>query len=120
VNQKGRIQAIGDANQKIEGFFEVCKSKGLTGKQGVIIPRANLKNLMLRKEVIDAVKRGQFRIFAVSSVEEGIEILTGRAAGKADRQGNFPRDTVYAAAQEKLKTYFQRSLQFKKELIEFE
>jgi lon-related putative ATP-dependent protease len=116
VNQKGQIQAIGDVNHKIEGFFEVCKSKGLTGKQGVIIPRPNLKNLMLKKEVIDAVKRRRFRIFAVSSVEQGIEILTGRPAGKADRQGNFPEGTVYAAVQEKLKTYFQRSLQFKKEL----
>jgi len=115
VNQKGKIQAIGGVNQKIEGFFEVCKIKALTGKQGVIIPWANKKNLMLRKEVIDAVKKRKFHVYQVSTVEEGIEILTGTPAGKADKNGNFPAGTVYGAVQQKLKQYHRRSLKLKKE-----
>ena len=116
INQKGKIQAIGDVNQKVEGFFEVCREKGLTGKQGVIIPRANKDNLMIKKEVIDAVKCKKFHIYQVSTVEEGIEILTGIAAGKPDKKGNFPEGTVYGAVQQKLRTYFERSLKLKKEL----
>ncbi|MBE9543633.1 MAG: AAA family ATPase [Proteobacteria bacterium] len=116
VNQKGQIQAIGGVNHKIEGFFEVCKANDLTGKQGVIIPRANVKNLMLRKEVIDAVKKRKFHVYQISTVEEGIEILTGMPAGKADKNGNFPDGTVYGAVQQKLAHYFKRSLQLKKEL----
>ena len=116
VNQKGQIQAIGGVNYKIEGFFEVCKEKGLTGNQGVIIPRANRENLMIKKEVIDAVKRKKFHIYQVSSVEEGIEILTGVKAGKRDKKGNFPEGTVYGAVQKKLKEYFKRSAALKKEL----
>ena len=116
VNQKGKIQAIGGVNQKIEGFFEVCKTKGLTGNQGVMIPQANRKNLMLRKEVIDAVKKRKFHIYQVASVEEGIQILTGRLAGTADKDGNFPDGTVYGAVQDKLAQYYRRSLQLKKEL----
>ncbi len=116
VNQKGQIQAIGGVNYKIEGFFEVCKEKGLTGNQGVIIPRANKDNLMISKEVIDAVKRKEFHIYAVSTVEEGIEILTGIKAGKRKKNGEFPRGTVYHEVQKKLKTYYQRALALKKEL----
>lgn len=115
VNQKGEIQAIGGVNQKIEGFFEVCKSKRLTGKQGVLIPQTNVKNLMLKKEVIDAVKEGKFHIYQVSTVEEGIEILTGVPAGQADNDGNYPTGTVYHNVMEKLKLYLQRSVKFKKE-----
>ena len=116
VNQKGKIQAIGGVNQKIEGFFEVCKANDLTGKQGVMIPQANVKNLMLRKEVIDAVKKRKFHVYQVSTVEEGIEILTGMPAGKADKNGNFPEGTVYGAVQKKLAHYFKKSQQLKKEL----
>ena len=116
VNQKGKIQAIGGANQKIEGFFEVCKTKALTGQQGVIIPRANTNNLMLKKEVIDAVKKRKFHVYQVSTVEEGIEILTGVPAGKADKDGNFPEGTIYGAVQKKLKQYYKRSLRLKKEI----
>ena len=115
VNQKGKIQAIGGVNHKIEGFFEVCKTKTLSAAQGVIIPRANTKNLMLRKEVVDAVKQHKFHVYQVSTVEEGIEILTGVPAGKADKDGNYPAGTVYGAVQKKLKQYFKRSLQLKKE-----
>jgi predicted ATP-dependent protease len=114
VNQKGQIQAIGGVNQKIEGFFYVCKEKGLTGKQGVMIPRANKKNLMLKKEVLDAVRQGKFHIYQVATVEEGIEILTGVRAGKPDKKGNYPAGTVYGAVQEKLKKYYKRSYKIKK------
>jgi len=116
VNQKGKIQAIGGVNHKIEGFFEVCKTNELTGKQGVIIPKANVKNLMLRKEVIDAVKKRKFHVYQVSTVAEGIEILTGMPAGKADKNDNYPDGTVYGAVQKKLAHYFKRSLQLKKGL----
>jgi lon-related putative ATP-dependent protease len=116
VNQKGQIQAIGGVNQKIEGFFEVCRAKGLHGNQGVIIPRANRKNLMLKKEVIDAVKKKEFNVYQVATVEEGIEILTGKPAGKPDKNGNYPAGTVYGAVQQKLKRYYQRALKLKKEL----
>ncbi len=120
VNQKGQIQAIGDVNQKIEGFFEVCKEKGLTGQQGVIIPKANVDNLMIKREVINAVKHKKFHIYQVSTVEEGIEILTGVAAGKPNKNGNFPKGTVYGAVQQKLKTYFERSLLRRREIEETE
>jgi len=115
VNQKGEIQAIGGVNQKIEGFFDVCIAKGLSGRQGVMIPRANVKNLMLKKAVIDAVKEGQFHIYQVSTVEEGIEILTGIAAGVPDESGNYPEGTVYHKVQKKLRHYLKRSHMLKKE-----
>jgi predicted ATP-dependent protease len=116
INQKGKIQAIGGVNHKVEGFFEVCKTNELTGRQGVMIPKANVKNLMLRKEVIDAVKKRKFHVYQVSTVAEGIEILTGMPAGKADKNGNYPDGTVYGAVQKKLAYYFKRALQLKKEL----
>ena len=118
VNQKGKIQAIGGVNQKIEGFFDVCKEKGLTGKQGVLIPRANVKNLMLKKDVLDAVKDGKFHVYQVATVEQGIEILTGVPAGDPDGEGFFPEGTVYHGAQEKLKKYLERSIKFKDEFEE--
>ena len=120
VNQKGQIQAIGDVNQKIEGFFDVCKEKGLTGKQGVMIPRTNKKNLMLRKEVLDAVRQGNFHIYQVATVKEGIEILTGVAAGKPNKKGFYPAGTVYGAVQDKLMQYYKRAYKIKKELGEIE
>jgi lon-related putative ATP-dependent protease len=118
VNQKGKIQAIGGVNQKIEGFFEVCKTKALTGDQGVIIPGSNKKNLMLRKEVVEAVKKGKFHVYQVTTVEEGIEILTGMPAGKADKTGNYPEGTVYGEVQKKLRHYCMRSLKLRKELAQ--
>jgi lon-related putative ATP-dependent protease len=113
VNQKGHIQAIGGVIQKIEGFFEVCKAKGLTGTQGVMIPRANVKNLMLKKEVIAAVEKGRFHIYQVSTVAEGIAVLTGVAAGRPDDAGDFPAGTVFGAVQKKLKEYTQQALKLK-------
>ena len=93
----------------------MCIEKGLTGAQGVIIPAANVQNLMLRKEVIDAVKQKKYHVYRVSTVEEGIEILTGMRAGRPDRHGNFPENTVYGRVQQKLKKYLERSFRMKKE-----
>ena len=94
VNQRGQIQAIGGVNEKIEGFFAVCRAKGLSGRQGVLIPAANAKNLMLKDDVVDAVRAGKFHIHAVSTVDEGIALLTGRAAGERGPDGHFPSETV--------------------------
>lgn len=102
VNQKGEIQPIGGVNEKIEGFFRVCQVKRLTGEQGVLIPAQNADNLMLSEDVVDAVKRGEFHIYPVSSVEEGIEILTGVPAGVIQDDGSFPKGTVFARVQTRL------------------
>ena len=113
VNQKGQVQAIGGVNQKIEGFFDVCRSKGLTGAQGVMIPSANVKNLMLKKNVIDAVKQKQFTIWQVSTIEEGIGILTGKPVGEPDPDGVYPDQTVYGRVQRKLENFLKQSLGLK-------
>jgi lon-related putative ATP-dependent protease len=102
VNQHGEIQPIGGVNRKIEGFYDVCKVKGLTGEQGVIIPRKNVKNLMLREEVVKAVKEGKFHIYAIEHVDEGIEILTGVEAGEMGPDGNYPEGTINARAVKRL------------------
>ncbi len=102
MNQKGEVQPIGGVNEKIEGFFEVCKAKGLTGRQGVIIPKRNVKNLMLKKEVIDAVREGRFSIYPMSTVDEGLEILTGVPVGERDEQGNYPEGTINQLAEKRL------------------
>lgn len=94
MNQKGEIQPIGGVNHKIEGFYDVCKNKRLTGKQGVIIPEQNVKDLLLRPDVIEAVEKGKFHIYPVKTIEEGIEILTGVPAGKQNRAGLFPEGSV--------------------------
>jgi len=105
VNQKGEIQPIGGVNDKIEGFYQVCKMRGLDGSHGVIIPKQNVKNLSLSDEVIQAVKNKEFHIYSVTTIDEGIEILTGVPAGKKDTNGNFPAGTINYLAQEKLKKY---------------
>lgn len=110
VNQKGQIQAIGGVNEKIEGFFDVCMKKGLTGKQGVMIPRANVKNLMLRKDVVAAVEKGQFHIYQVATIEQGIKVLTGIRAGEPDTDHNFPPDTLFGAVQAKLRKFNENCL----------
>jgi len=94
VNQKGEVQAIGGVNEKIEGFFEVCKAKGLTGQQGVMIPEANVQNLMLKEEVVEAVRKGKFHIYPVKTIDQGIEILTGVKAGSRREDGMFEEGTV--------------------------
>ncbi len=102
VNQKGEIQPIGGVNEKIEGFFDVCRAKGLTGTQGVMIPRANLGDLMLREDVVEAVRQGKFHIYAVETIDEGIEILTGVPAGKPGRDGKYPPDSVNGRVKRRL------------------
>ncbi|MBN1855730.1 MAG: AAA family ATPase [Dehalococcoidia bacterium] len=94
VNQRGEVQPIGGANQKIEGFYQICKAKGLTGTQGVMIPRRNMRNLMLREEVVQAVREGKFHVYAVDSIDEGIEILTGIPAGKRRKDGSYASRTI--------------------------
>ena len=103
------IQPIGGVNEKIEGFFQVCKMRGLNGEHGVIIPIQNVKNLSLSDEVIEAVKNGKFHVYAISTIDEGIEILTGVPAGKKNKFGQFPSGTVNYLVQEKLKKYAEYS-----------
>lgn len=105
VNQNGEIQPIGGINRKIEGFFDVCRLKGLTGEQGVLIPRANLRNLMLREDVVQAVGRGQFHIYAVSTIDEGIEVLTGVPAGTRDNTGHYPPPSLNGMVEKQLREY---------------
>ena len=105
VNQKGFIQPIGGVNEKIEGFYQVCKDRGLDGSHGVIIPIQNVRNLNLSDEVIESVKSGKFHIYAISTLDEGIEILTGVPAGKKNKSGKFPAGTIKYLAYEKLKCY---------------
>lgn len=109
VNQKGEIQPIGGVNDKIEGFYQVCKMRGLDGSHGVIIPVQNVQNLSLSDEIIEAVKNKKFHIYAISTIEEGIEILTGVPAGKKDSNGHFPAGTVNYLVYEKLKKYAKLS-----------
>ena len=105
VNQKGQIQPIGGVNEKIEGFFQICKMRGLDGSHGVMIPVQNINNLQLSDDVVDAVKNKKFHIYAVSTIEEGIEVLTGVPAGRKDKDGNFPAGTINYLAYEKLKKF---------------
>ncbi|MBO4293634.1 MAG: AAA family ATPase [Clostridia bacterium] len=105
VNQKGQIQPIGGVNEKIEGFFQICKLRGLTGEHGVMIPIQNVNNLQLSDEVVEAVKNKKFHIYSVSNIEEGIEVLTGVPAGKKDKDGKFPAGTVNYKVYEKLRKY---------------
>ena len=105
VNQKGFIQPIGGVNEKIEGFYQVCKTRGLTGEHGVIIPIQNVRNLHLNDEVVNSVKEGKFHVYAISNLDEGIEILTGVPAGKKNKDGKFPAGTIKYLAYEKLKQY---------------
>ncbi len=103
VNQRGQVQPIGGVNEKIEGFFEVCSERGLSGEHGVLIPRRNVKDLMLRQEVVDAVAEGRFHVYAVETVEEGIEVLTGVPAGRRSEEGKYPEDSVFGKADERLR-----------------
>ncbi len=109
VNQKGEIQPIGGVNDKIEGFFQICKIRGLYGTHGVMILKQNVHNLNFSEEFIEAVKKGIFHIYAISHIEEGIEILTGVPAGKKDANGHFPAGSVNYLAYQKLKKYAEIS-----------
>jgi len=112
VNQNGEIQAIGGINRKIEGFFDVCRIKGFTGEQGVLVPRANLRNLMLRRDVVEAVEQGKFYIYAVSSIDEGMEVLSGMAAGARDSQGRYPASSLNGLVEKRLEDYSDRLRRF--------
>lgn len=102
VNQKGEVQAIGGVNEKLEGYFQLCKARGLDGEHGVVIPASNVKNLMLKHEIVDAIKSGQFHIFPVSTIDEGIEVLTGVKAGVADKDDKYPAETINRLVQDRL------------------
>ncbi len=112
VNQKGEIQAIGGVNEKIEGFFDICSRKGLTGNQGVMIPSSNVKNLVLRNSVVQAVKENKFHLYSVRTIEEGIEVLTKVPAGKQSPDGTYSEGSVFGAVQKKLARYHKLSMQF--------
>ncbi len=105
VNQKGQIQPIGGVNEKIEGFYQICKMRGLDGSHGVMIPVQNVNNLQLNDEIVEAVKNKKFHIYAISTIDEGIEVLTGVPAGKKDKDGKFPAGTINHLVYEKLKKY---------------
>ena len=106
INQFGEIQPIGGVNEKIEGFFDVCAYKGLTGTQGVVIPRTNIDNLMLRADIVQAVEEGKFTIYAIDTVDDGIEILTGVKAGKLNSKGEYPKNTINRMVQDSLKSFY--------------
>jgi lon-related putative ATP-dependent protease len=105
INQHGRVQVVGGINEKIEGFFEICKTRGLDGSHGVIIPQENVKHLMLQEEVVEAVRQGQFSVYAVQNIDEAITIITGTEAGQRDEDGNFPPDSVNGKVEGQLITY---------------
>ncbi len=108
VNQRGEIQAVGGVTHKVEGFFRACRARGLTGEQGVLIPRANVRHLMLREDVVDAVRRGAFHLYAVSTIDEGIELLTGIPAGRPDASGRYLEGTISARVGQTLRAYSER------------
>jgi lon-related putative ATP-dependent protease len=112
VNQKGEVQAIGGVNEKLEGFFEVCKAKGLTGEQGAMIPASNVQNLMLKEELVAAAKAGKFRIYPVRSIDEGIEVLTGVPAGERRKDGTFKEGTVNYMVDKRLREMAEKLREF--------
>jgi predicted ATP-dependent protease len=116
VSQKGEIQPIGGVNYKIKGFFDICKTKGLNGEQGVMIPDKNIRNLMLDQEVVDAVAEGKFHIWPVKTVEEGLKILVGMDAGAVQADGTYPEGTVYRKVDDRLREISEIVRKFAKEI----
>ncbi|MBM3940497.1 MAG: ATP-dependent protease [SAR202 cluster bacterium] len=108
VDQQGRVQAVGGVTRKVEGFYNVCKSKGITGKQGVIVPAANARNLVLDREVVQAIEDGLFHVYAVSTIDEGLELLTGMSMGEPDGRGIYPKDTINRRIHDALKAMNER------------
>jgi predicted ATP-dependent protease len=102
VDQHGRIQAIGGVNEKIEGFFDICRKRGLSGEQGVLIPLANVKHLMLRRDVVEAVEDEMFNVWPVEHVDQALERLCGRPAGQRDGEGSFPKGSINRLARDRL------------------
>jgi lon-related putative ATP-dependent protease len=111
VNQLGEVQAIGGVNEKVEGFYAVCKAKGLTGEQGVMIPKDNVRNLMLKPDVVEAIRSGQFNVWAVSNVEQGIELLTDMPAGKLRKDGTYPEGTLFRRVTNALEAMTRRAIE---------
>jgi predicted ATP-dependent protease len=107
VDQQGGVQPVGGLNEKIEAFYDVCLVKGLTGRQGVLIPEHNRDALMLRDDVVEAIAAGRFHVYAIETVEEGVELLTGVPAGLADDNGHYPDGTVFRAVEMRLKRFHQ-------------
>jgi predicted ATP-dependent protease len=105
VNQHGEVQAIGGVNEKIEGFFDICQARGLTGRQGVLIPRANVQHLMLPNDVIDACAAGLFAVYPVAHVNEGIALLTGMAAGECGSDGAYPPGSINRRVEDRLRAF---------------
>ncbi len=105
VNQRGEVQAIGGVNEKIEGFFDLCQGRGLTGEHGVLIPASNVQHLMLRADVVEAVARGEFSVYPIETIGQGIECLTGVTAGERDAEGRFPDGTINHGVEARLKTF---------------
>ncbi|HVO17458.1 MAG TPA: ATP-binding protein [Alphaproteobacteria bacterium] len=112
VNQMGQVQAIGGVNEKIEGFFDICAAKGLTGEQGVLIPASNVKHLMLRADVVEAAAAGRFHIFPIARIEEGIEVLTGTPAGAVGADGKFPSNSVFGRVEARLAQFAEAARRF--------
>jgi predicted ATP-dependent protease len=112
VNQNGEVQAIGGANEKIEGFFDICRDTGLTGEQGVLIPAANVQHLMLRRDVREAVAAGKFNVWPITTIDEGIELLTGVAAGARDANGKFPEGSINAKVEARLAAFAETARRF--------
>ncbi|MGB3391736.1 MAG: AAA family ATPase [Pseudaminobacter sp.] len=114
VNQHGDVQAIGGVNEKIEGFFDLCRARGLTGTQGVAIPHANIRHLMLRSDVVEACVEGRFAIYSVATIDEGVALLTGCAAGERDADGRYPADSVNGRVEARLRLYAETLQRFGK------
>src|SRR5262247_949381 len=112
VNQHGEVQAVGGVTRKIEGFYDICRERGLTGEQGVIVPTANVKNLMLKEEIVEAVQSRRFHVWAVSDIDEGIELLMDRVAGQRSVDGTFPEGTVHRLVQDRLRQYAEQAREF--------
>jgi predicted ATP-dependent protease len=112
VNQRGEVQAIGGVNEKLEGFFEVCRAKGLTGKQGAMIPASNVQNLMLKEELLEAAKEGKFSIYPARTIDEGIEFLTGVEAGERLPDGSFKEGTVNYLVDRRLRKMAEMAREF--------
>lgn len=114
VNQQGQVQAVGGVTEKVEGFFDVCKAAGFTGEQGVLIPAANVKHLMLRHDIVEAVERGQFRVFEIETVDEALELLTGLPAGVRDAKGEFPEGSLNRRVETRLVGFAEKARAFAK------
>ena len=112
INQLGRVQAVGGVNEKIEGFFDICRERGLDGTHGVIIPADNVKHLMLREDVVDAVQQGQFAVYAIETIDDAIELLTGRTAGERGADGQFPTGTINRQIEDRLIEYAKQRRSF--------